>query len=58
MSDLTPSVWPETAIFLPPPEVVIERMMQEPTVAEIVTAHESHYAERVTLTFDHHEIGT
>jgi hypothetical protein len=29
--------------------------LQEPTVAEIVTVHESHHAERVTLTFDHHE---
>ena len=27
VSDLTPSGWPEMAIFLPPPEVVIERMI-------------------------------
>lgn len=55
MSDLTRSVWPEIAPFLPPPSVVIERMMEEPTVAEIVAAHAAHHAENVRLVFDGHE---
>jgi len=55
MTELARSVWPEMAFFVPPPQEVIERMMAEPTVAEIVAAHESHRAERVLLTFAGHE---